>query len=219
MFTTPPDAPVSLPALVLAAGLSSRMGSFKPLLPVADKPLLFHLLDALAASAAVGPVIVVTGHHAAALTAALAGRPVTTVYNPDFAAGEMLSSVKAGLAALPPAAPAFLLAFADQPAVAPATLRALVQHGHSQSPRPPVVLPTYLGKRGHPVVLSTALVPDIRALPPADTLRSVVHRHLARAALLPVDDPAVLEDLDTPADVARAQARWRNHSADGRPAP
>jgi len=56
------------------------------------------------------------------------------------------------------------------------------------------------------VIISSSLVPEIRSLTPGESLKTVVHRHLAHALLLPVDDPAILLDLDTPADVARAQA-------------
>lgn len=126
----------------------------------------------------------------------------------------MLSSLQRGIAALPENAPAFLLALADQPAVRPATIAQLVRAAVAgprsgdfvQWPTPPLVLPTTLGKRGHPVVISTSLVPEIRSLAPGASLRTVVHRHLAHATLLNVDDPSIHEDLDTPADFARVQA-------------
>ena len=120
----------------------------------------------------------------------------------------MLSSLRAGISALPQDTPGFLLAFGDQPAVSSETIRSLVELFHAQVPHPPLVLPTYLGKRGPPVVLSCSLVPEIRALEGQETLKIVVHRHLSKAALLAVEDAAILEDLDTPEDFARAEQNW-----------
>jgi molybdenum cofactor cytidylyltransferase len=207
----------ALPAIVLAAGLSTRMGQFKPLMMLGTRTLLGHVLASLRGSGAVDEIIVVTGHRRSEVEAALAHTPgVRTVFNPHYAQGEMLSSLRAGIAALPsqssPASPArlapagFILAFADQPAVLSITIRVLVAAFHQSNP--PIVLPTHVGRRGHPLVLSEDLVPEIFALSETQTLRTVVHQHLPRAALVPVDDPSVLEDLDTPVDWARAHARF-----------
>jgi molybdenum cofactor cytidylyltransferase len=225
-----------LPAILLAAGLSSRMGAFKPLLPFPTpqgKPLLLHALGALHDSRAISDIIIVIGHRAVEIEAALRSAapetpPCRTVFNPNYAAGEMLSSLRTGLSALPSppdprASPGFLLALADQPAVHPQTIARLVQAFFSpsmaqqsppaapssatpvQSPPALLVIPLALGKRGHPVVLSTSLVPEIQSLSHGDSLKTVIHRHLAHATLLPVDDPSIHDDLDTPADFARAQ--------------
>jgi len=199
--------PQTLPAIILAAGLSSRMGMFKPLLPLDGTPLISHVISALQASGCIAPLIVVTGHRAAELAAALP-QGVTQVENPHYATGEMLSSLKAGIQKaqiLAPAAPGFLLAFADQPAVLSHTIQHLVTAFLDQLSS--VALPVHAGKKGHPILLSSTLIPEILALAPDQTLRDVVHRHLPQAALIPVDDPAVLEDLDTPDDFVRAQSR------------
>jgi molybdenum cofactor cytidylyltransferase len=159
---------------------------------------------------------VVTGHRAGELEESLRLHfpSVETCYNPHFASGEMLSSLKAGIAALQAGEPApdrsFLLALGDQPAVQPETIARLVAaFVNAVAQRPPLVIPAHAGKRGHPLVLSAGLIPAIQALAPGDSLKSVVHQHLAQALLLPVDDPATLEDLDTPADLARARDRWQ----------
>jgi len=195
------------------------MGQFKPLMMLGPRTLLSHVLTSMRESGAVGDIIVVTGHRHGEVEAALANTPgVRTVFNAHYAQGEMLSSLRAGIAALPghsglapsptDAAPGFILAFADQPAVLSPTVGALVTAFHQS--QPPIALPTYAGRRGHPLVLSTLLTPEILALPQTQTLRTVVHQHLPRAVLVPVDDPSVLEDLDTPADWAQAQARYNS---------
>ncbi len=197
----------ALPALVLAAGLSTRMGAFKPLLELGGQTLIHRVLGALRDSGAIGSILVVTGHRAGEVAAALAGLPVQTVFNPDYEKGEMLSSVRTGLRALPEA-PGFLLAMADQPAVASSTIRALA--AGFQERKPPLVIPVYAGRRGHPVVISQALQGEIAALGPQDTLRTVVQRHLAQAMLLGVKDRFVVEDLDTPEDFAQARRRYQD---------
>ncbi len=220
-----PNNRQELPAIVLAAGLSSRMGAFKPLMELAGKPLLLRVVDGLLESAVIREVVIVAGHRADEIEAALqlwqskaaspeAGR-VRVVRNSDFARGEMLSSVRAGIAALRQHANAaetdpalgFLLAFADQPAVSPATVQQLVAAFNAK--KPPLAIPTFLGKRGHPVVFSEQLLPAIAALSPVDTLRSVVHQYLPQALLVAVDDSSILDDLDTPDDFARALANLR----------
>src|SRR5436190_18562217 len=116
------------PAIVLAAGLSTRMGQFKPLMMLGPRTLLSHVLASLRESGAVGEIIVVTGHRHGEVEAALANTPgVRTVFNEHYAQGEMLSSLRAGIVTLPgnsaslpssvSSPPGFILAFADQPAV------------------------------------------------------------------------------------------------------
>jgi CTP:molybdopterin cytidylyltransferase MocA len=201
----------TIPAILLAAGLSSRMGRFKPLMSLGTRTLIEHVLASMRGSGVISQFIVVLGHRGAELRAALTGLPdIRFVENPRFAEGEMLSSVQAGVAALPPEAAAFVLAFADQPAVASATIAALVQQ-FRRSPVP-LVLPTYQGKRGHPLLISAALSAEILLTSDPDTLKTVVYRHLEKATMVEVADPSILEDLDTPEDFARAQARLPPHS-------
>jgi molybdenum cofactor cytidylyltransferase len=188
------------------------MHAFKPLIPLAGRSLILHTLDSLQASSAISDIFVITGHRSLELQAALPPF-VTPIFNPNYAAGEMLSSIQTGIRALaaqnpasPP--PAFLLALADQPAVAPQTIQTLVHSFFASAPHPPLVIPSHLGKKGHPMVISWSLVPAILALPPGETLRTVVQHHLPQARVIPVDDPWVLEDLDTPEDLARVQSTW-----------
>ena len=202
-----------LPAIVLAAGLSTRMGMFKPVLMLGGEPLVNRVIRSLRDSGRVAEIIVVTGHErekVAGAVGAMAG--VRIVFNPNFAVGEMLSSVRAGIEAIERGsqrARAFVLAFADQPAVDPQTIASVVA-GFAVVPDAPLALPTHGGKRGHPIVLSWRLVPEIRALSATDSLRTVVHRHLTEAVLVDVPDASIHEDLDTPADLERARQRYGN---------
>ncbi len=200
-------SPQKLPAILLAAGLSSRMGDFKPLLKLGDKPLIRHVIDALIHSDTIDPILIITGHRASDVESGLPSLPITFIHNPNYRDGEMLSSLRTGIQSLPPNAPSFVLAFADQPAVQSSTIAALSQAFFKNNSS--LVIPIYTGKRGHPVVISAKLLPAIHALPREGSLRTVVHQFLSQAVLLEVPDPSILEDLDTPEDFNRQLAKWK----------
>ncbi len=185
-------------AVILTAGRSRRAGVFKPAHVHRGRPLLLHAIAGLQRWRA--PVLVVTGFRHALIAGMLAGRPgVVTVRNPNPEHG-MFSSVRTGVAALPDALTGFFVLPADCPFVAPRThaalLAAFARHG---SARP--VIPVHAGRGGHPVLLPASARQTILAAPPGATLRAVLG-DLAPERL-PVDDPAVLTDLDTPADLRR----------------
>ena len=114
------DPAATIVAIVLAAGFSSRMGAFKPLLPFGERTLIDHFVTNLR-KAGVERIHVVTGFQAGDLAPELTRLGVTRVHNPNFAAG-MFSSVRAGVASLPPDADAFLLAPVDVPLLRPSTI-------------------------------------------------------------------------------------------------
>lgn len=197
-------------AIVLAAGLSQRMGRFKPLLPFGDRPLIAHVLDSVLAGASARPVVVVTGHHAELLEPVLAKYPVRAVRNPAYADGGMLSSIQAGLTTLSGQADAALIVLGDQPMVQPGTLSALISAWRDASPRPRIVLPTCGGRHGHPILLAAEGFADVLALPTFQSLRSYTNQQRERTLDVHVDDPSILHDLDTPDDYAVALRRWQD---------
>jgi molybdenum cofactor cytidylyltransferase len=201
-------------AVVLAAGLSKRMGAFKPLLPLDGKALLVHVIETLQAVDEIRTILVVTGHEERRLKAALQSAPVSFVHNAAYASGEMLSSVQAGLRALPADVEAVVLALGDQPAVQPETVRRLVRTWLEQ--KPALVLPVFHGRRGHPLLLCMSLRAEILALPKNATLKTAVHRHLGEAVQIAVDDAAVTADVDTPEDYQRAQREGQLASGEWR---
>lgn len=201
----PADRPASVAAIIPAAGLSRRMGTLKPLLQLAGKPLIAHVLDALTAATTISPIIVVTGHQREPLSAAVAGRDVVLVHNEAYAEGEMLSSIQTGLRALPSAASgidAVMIALCDQPLVRSQTITQLVTAWSERRPR--VLLPRFNGKHGHPIVLSAGGIEEIQSLDGkrGATLKDYTSRH--ERLDLEVDDPAVLHDIDTPEDFQKA---------------
>jgi len=142
---------------------------------------------------AVRPVLVVTGHEAAEVRAALQDLPVTFHHAPDFADG-MSASLKAGIAAAPAECTAALVCLGDMPFVRPDTLNQLAQFHSDQA----AVFPTWQGKRGNPVLLARPLFAGIMALSGDEGARSLLRAIPEKVAELPVDDPGILRDVDRP---------------------
>lgn len=189
-------------AIVPAAGLSSRMGGPlpKPLLPWGRSTVIETVVSTLLA-AQVDEVIVVTGHRAQEIEARLAGYAVRCVANPDYARGDMLSSIQAGLRAMDRDTAAALLALADQPQMEVDVARQVVQAFRGGDGRG-LIVPSHAMRRGHPIALPRRLWPEILALGFDDTLRSVIQRHAEEIEYLTVPTPSVLADLDTPEQYA-----------------
>jgi molybdenum cofactor cytidylyltransferase len=183
-------------AILLAAGESRRMGSFKQLLTYGGKTFVECCADNLLASKA-GEVIVVTGHRDADVRAALGNRPVRFAHNPDYRAG-MTSSLKRGIAALSDKAYACLVALVDQPQVGINVINCLIEE--YQTKEPLIVVPTYEGRRGHPIVLDLTLKAEISQIDPNQGLRQVINAHRDKTVSVEVPSQTVLFDVDTPED-------------------
>lgn len=196
-----------IPAIVLAAGLSRRMGRFKPLLPIDGRPMVAHVVEMLVRSGVVAPVIVVTGHNSERVGSAVAGGGhVTVVHNDRYEAGGMASSVQAGVRALPAGAAGFLIVLGDQPAVRPETVARLVAAW--QTGAASIAVPVYHTRRGHPIVLSSRCAAEVLELADGQTLKAVVTRHEGDRVEVPVDDSGVVVDVDTPEDYERLLKDW-----------
>jgi molybdenum cofactor cytidylyltransferase len=193
-------------AVVLAAGLSRRMGTPKSLLPLGGKPLLVRVIETIVAAGGVEPVVVVTGHAADQINEILRPWHVHPVHNVAYATGGMLSSVQTGVGAVLGKADAFFMVLGDQPLVRPETLKTMCEAWTKSRPR--VLLPTHKGKHGHPILLSADGADAILSLSrERDTLKSYTSKLSERTLELAIDDPAVLSDIDTPADYQAAVDR------------
>ncbi|MBI3512480.1 MAG: NTP transferase domain-containing protein [Proteobacteria bacterium] len=182
-------------ALVLAAGQSRRMGRNKLLLPIEGTPMVARTVDALIASVATD-IVVVTGHQADPVRAALAGRSVAFVHNPDFATG-LASSLKAGLAALPADADGVLVCLGDMPLVMPAHLDRLIAAFNPVEGRL-ICVPTYDGKRGNPVLWARQFFAEMHSLSGDVGARGLIERHAEALCEVAMTDAGVLLDVDTP---------------------
>lgn len=192
----------NLVALILAAGYSSRMGDFKPLLPMAGEPVIARAVHSFRAGG-VTDIRVVTGHRARELTPVLSSLGVTPVFNENYHQG-MFSSVLAGLDTFTKEVEGFFLLPGDMPLVKNATITRLVRQYRQISA--PVIYPCFRGRRGHPPLITRACFAAIRN-PGADgNLRQVLERFNGSACELACSDQGLLLDLDTPADYQKALA-------------
>jgi molybdenum cofactor cytidylyltransferase len=178
---------------LLAAGESRRWGADNKLLAVIDgKPMVRRTAEAILKSA-IRPVVVVTGHEAAEVRAALADLPLSFHHAPDYAEG-LSASLRAGIAAVPDACGGALICLGDMPFIRSDTLDRLAD---SQAGRA-AVFPTYQGKRGNPVLLARSLFADIMLLTGDEGARAVLKAIPDQVGALAVDDPGVLRDVDRP---------------------
>ena len=163
------------------------------------KPLVVRVAEAALESEA-EPVIVVVGHEAEAVSAALAGLPVTIVENPDYREG-MSTSLKAGFAALPEGTEAAAILLGDMPQIGTALLDWLLKAWRS-SGFPPALVPTFEGARGNPTILSKDLAAAIAGLG-GDIGAGKLLRALPDVVEIELGDPAISRDADTPDALAR----------------
>ncbi len=183
--------------VLLAAGLSSRMGRPKQLLEWGGRPLVRHVAEAALASRLAG-LVVVLGAEAEAARGALEGLggPVQTVESPDYASGQA-ASLRSGLSSLPASASAAVVLLVDMPLVGPALIDRLIAE-YEAYPDAVAVVPRHRGRRGNPALLAAALFDELRGLEGDTGARAVLERHGERVRWLDVDDPAVITDADTP---------------------
>ncbi len=187
-------------AVVLAAGLSSRMKDVKMTLPLPDgRTVLETTLDNLF-SAGVSPVVLVLGCHEAAIRAGCRSLDrVIPVRNPRYEEG-MFTSVQTGVAELVRRGgrDAFLLQPGDSPFSPPETveaLRAVYEEGVRD-----IVIPSFEGRGGHPLLLSLSYAPEILGQDLPQGLKSLLAAHPDRVCRIPLAHPGLLRDLDTPDD-------------------
>jgi molybdenum cofactor cytidylyltransferase len=188
-------------ALVLAAGYSSRLGTFKPLAPIGTSTLIEEAVTRFL-SAGIADVRVVVGYRADEIVPVLDKLGVRSIFNAEFDKG-MLSSLLAGLRSFDSGTEAFFLLPCDVPLVKPATIRALIRAYRRDGSR--VIYPRFQGLRGHPPLVPTACVADL----PADYeggLRAFLSRYEKQAIDVDVVDESILMDCDTAEDYRNLQA-------------
>ena len=187
--------------VLLAAGLSRRMGRNKLLIELGERSVVRRAAET-AAAAGFFSLLVVVGHQRERVESELAGIACKPVFNPDSASG-IHTSLRAGLAAVPESCEAAVVMLADMPLVSAAMLRELVERFRGGAA--PLVISTYDGVSAPPILYSRALFPELCALETEDSGRRLVHCH--RAEALELAWPAeALTDLDLPEDLERVRA-------------
>ncbi len=185
--------------LILAAGLSSRMGEFKPLMPFNGKTVIESTIDSML-GAGVKPIVVVLGYHGNDIEAVLRsryGKEIIYTCNPYYETTDMLASIKYGLHAMPHCRSFFLLP-GDMPLVKKSTFLKLLKA--SQADRPVIVFPTLEGHRKHPPLIDYSFLNTILNYNGNGGLRQVWKQYEDSVIHVPVDDEGVLMDLDTRED-------------------
>jgi len=189
-------------AIVLAAGLSRRMGVQKLLLPFGSKTVIAHIVDQLTASS-VDEVQVVVGCQGKRVSRELSGRPVSIVNNSNYKSG-MLSSVRCGLHAITQQCRVVLVVLGDQPSVTTKLIDQMLQTFASTEKQ--ILVPLYNGKRGHPIVFSATYSKEILTHYDNVGLRGLLYAHKEDIFELPVKTSGVLSDMDCPQDYQRELA-------------
>ena len=190
-----------MPAVVLAAGRSTRMGQPKALLPAtrAGETFIERLVGTLVGGG-IDDVVVVAGDQASAISSRLGFR-ARVIVNPNVDRGQ-LSSILIGLEVIDrPGVQAVMIAPVDQPLVSDTTVRALAEAWRRN--RAPIVRPVRDGRHGHPVIFDRTVFDELRAADLSAGARSVVHAHAENLMEIAVDDDGAFADIDTPADYER----------------
>ena len=199
-----------LAAVILAAGASSRMGRFKPLLVIDGRTMVQRVVDSMQ-NAGADPVVVVTGYQAEQLRSHLSGQKLTFVHNSRYYDTQMMDSLLLGLDALSADAGRVLVAPADVPLVRAETITALLATPGA------FVRPVHGSRGGHPVLIDYALYPRIKEYTGPGGLRGLVAAHGIQVVDVPVDDRGVTLDGDTRAEYE--QLLQYNRAEVNRPQP
>jgi molybdenum cofactor cytidylyltransferase len=196
-----------IPAIVLAAGRSSRMGRPKALLPLDGGDTFLTRIVRTFSDASVEDVVVVVGHDADAIIASFANVDLVArfVENADYDQGQ-LSSLLAGLRVVDrPGVTAALVTLVDVPLVSAATVRAVLDR--YRETRAPIVRPVRGREHGHPVLIDRSLFDLLRRADPSQGAKPVIRAHASPAGDVPVADAGAFADADTPEDYDRLKQR------------
>jgi molybdenum cofactor cytidylyltransferase len=187
-------------AIILAAGSSKRMGQPKMILPWAETTVLGKVVEVFS-EAGVQNLIIVTGgdrekveHEISRLKSKFQKTPV---YNPDYEKKGMLSSILAGLNSIPEDAEAVLIGLGDQPQVEISTVIKILEYFNQKGQG--IIIPSYNHRRGHPILLDSAMIQELKTFPPDYSLRDFLNTHQGEISYVSANI-SVLQDLDTPQD-------------------
>ena len=194
--------------VVLAAGESRRMGRLKALLPFGNRTVIEQVLHPLLQLDLVS-ITVVLGHRAEEIAAVLKALPVHLVTNPHYRDG-MTTSVQAALHHITPLPDAYLLALVDQPQLGITPVQRVLT-AFDQTDKG-FVIPTWNGKRGHPIILAARYRQEVLALGPDQGLNLVTRSHPDDTLELPMSDDDILRDMDYQEEYEAELQRWQSRA-------
>lgn len=193
----PNNGKIRIGAVILAAGLSTRMGEQKMLLPWKRKTVIETVVDTLIESG-IDEIVVVTGRDAEKVSALLKSKPLTTVFNHSYANGNMVTSLVTGLKMLQGKVDVALMVLGDQPQMQQSTVKQITEEGKQNLAS--LIIPSYQMRRGHPWLIPARLWDGLFCLKPEQTMRDFIQMNVNEIHYLLVDTPTILADLDTPVD-------------------
>ncbi len=210
-----PRSAARVAAIILAAGRSARMGPERNKLvePIGGRPLVAWPVDALL-EAGVDPVLVVTGFEPDRIQAALGERPCRFVHHEEWpeGMGSSLACGMRGLLALSPQPEAVLVCVGDLPGIRAAHVARVLEaalearDGAAGVPPATILVPTSAARRGHPVLFGSAHFAALARLAGEEGARSILIQNNPSVQTIEVDSPAILEDIDTPAELEAARS-------------
>ena len=191
-------------AIVLSAGESSRMGRPKALLPIGEKSFIERIVSSLQATK-VGKIVVVLGHNAGEIQKQISGLPVAIVTNRDYAQGQ-LSSLLAGIRSLEgESVDGVLVHLVDHPFLDSSLVDLMIDRFYESKKL--IVVPRCKGRRGHPVIFSRRLFPELLRTPLDQGAKPVVHAHRGETLEIETEDEVIAIDIDTPDEYRRYSGR------------
>ena len=187
--------------VILAAGDSKRMGQPKMLLPWGSLTVIEHVVSTFL-RAGIEDLVVITGGAHQQVAESLDRLSVRKIYNEEYAAGEMLSSLQWGIRHLGESTQAALIGLGDQPQVQESTIRAICKTYTESGSN--LIVPSFERRRGHPWLVARSLWHELLTLQPTQSPRDFLNSHSAHIHYVDIDTPTILADLDTPDDYQRA---------------
>ncbi|WP_010259639.1 nucleotidyltransferase family protein [Treponema primitia] len=192
-------------AVIVAAGLSSRMGAFKPLLPLGNSTIIERILGTLR-EAGVEDIAVVTGHNAEKIEQALGSCGFSFIHNGDYASTDMFRSASLGLDFMARRKRAVFFTPVDTPLFSPATVRLLAEHLQNTGTEDPgnsIVTPFFNGRPGHPVLIGSEAALKLIGHTGGGGLRGAIEAYGGPKKNIDSGDPGTVFDADTREDYKR----------------
>lgn len=188
---------MNISAIILAAGESKRMGQPKMLLPWGEQTIIEHVITVMI-KAGIEDIVIVTGGAREQVEEIAQKYPVRSVFNEAYHNDEMLWSLQCGLRALEPSAEAMLICLGDQPQVKEGSVRKVCETFAGTKSQ--IVVPSYQMRRGHPWLAARPLWDEILKMQSPKSPRDFLNAHAKEIQYVEIDNPSILEDLDTPED-------------------
>ena len=187
---------MSVGAVITAAGMSSRMGDFKPLLNIGSMSIVKRIVATLKQAGA-EKLVMVTGYNAEQLERHLSGSGIVFLRNEDYETTQMFDSAKLGISYLADKCDTILFTPVDIPLFTAATVAALLSSGAA------LACPSFEGQTGHPLLLSSAVAKEILSDSGKEGMQGAIRRCSVPLSIVPVEDEGILHDADTPQDYGK----------------